>query len=266
MFRLSQAGRSLLDLLLATAIGFMPIVCGLVVMFLQFERKLEEHVTVTLREAIYVVDRLIDGLHDVSVRNVHLADLECDQAVSQLNVAVLGNPAVRSLVLLRGGTAYCSTIQGETSQPTDLADTQGRRLSLVFDSASSPGLPVLAYRLDGGEHDVLVTAYGQVLRSELLGFQSDLTVALRFGEAMIWSTGSNESGMQPPLAEKRASQRSTKYDYAVEVGYPTGYMKQEIRAAIPSILPSLVLIGLLTAGVSFWSIIRKRRMPAGTRA
>ncbi len=258
MPRLS-AGRILLDLLLTLTIGMMPIACGVLMMVFQLEAKLNENVRVSLSEAIYAVDKLIDELHDASARALYLTDQPCAQALPELNAMTSGNPLLRSLVLTRNGEPQCSSLRGNKVGRINLEQLRGERLNLIFGSQSSPGLSVLTYTLDTGEAGVIATAHGRSLSSELAGFQDQLVLIARIGEATIWASGSSTSDTGTPVMERRGVKTSAKYGYMIEVGYPPGQLGREVRMTFPIVLPSLLLVGLFTASMAYWSLYRKER-------
>ncbi|MFK3907508.1 CSS-motif domain-containing protein [Pseudomonas monteilii] len=258
MHRLS-AGRILLDLLLTLTISVIPIACGITMMVFQLEAKLSENAKVSLNEAIYAIDKVIDGLHDVSARALYLANRPCTETLPELNALASGNPMVRSLVLLRSEAVHCSSLRGTQVDQVDLKQLHGERVSLVFGAQSSPGRPVLAYSLDTGETGIIATAHGSVVSSELSGFQDQLILIVRIGEARVWAAGSSASETGVPALDPRGSQTSAKYGYTVLVGYPPGHLGQEVRLMFPTVLPSLLLVGLLTACVTYWSLYRKER-------
>ena len=258
MHRLS-AGLILLDLLLTLTISVIPIACGITMMVFQLEAKLNENAKVSLNEAIYAIDKVIDDLHDASARALYLAGRPCTETLPELKALALGNPMVRSLVLLRSDEAHCSSLHGAQVDRVDLRQSQGERVGLIFGFRSSPGLPLLAYTLDTGGTGVVATAHGNVLSSELSGFQDQLIVVIRIGEASIWAAGSSPSETGLPAMDPRGNKTSAKYGYTVEVGYPPGHLGQEVRTMFPNVLPSLLLVGLLTACVTYWSLYRKER-------
>ncbi|MBA1195177.1 hypothetical protein G7007_20350 [Pseudomonas entomophila] len=258
MHRLS-AGRILLDLLLTLTISAIPIACGVVMMIFQLEAKLNEDVKVSLNEAIYAVDKVIDGLHDASARALYLTDRPCAESLPELSALASGNPLLRSLVLTRNGTVSCSSLRGTQVDRVDLTQLHGERLGLAFGSQSSPGLPVLAYTLNMGETSVVATAYASVLISELSGFQNQSILIVRIGEARVWASGSSAGETGVPVMNERGRKTSAKYGYTIHVGYPPGHLGQEVRSMFSTVLPSLLLVGLLTASVTYWSLYRKEQ-------
>lgn len=265
MSRISHTGRAVLALLLTIVIGLVPVACGLLVTLVHVQRQLDKTAQVSMNEAVYAIDRIIDGLHDAAVKALPLATQTCSEVADQLRIRAMHHPSVRSLVLTRNNIAVCSTILGELERKVRKEQYVNQRLALIYDSLSSPGIPVLVYRLLDDDPGVIATALGRVLQSELLGFQGDLGLLLKFGTDFIWVDGDSHNGVMPSFIEHVDSLQSAKYGYLVQVGYPAGHTAHEFRLTLPLILPSLVLVGLLTAAFAYWGMSRNSK-PAQAHA
>lgn len=102
----------------------------------------------------------------------------------------------------------------------------------------------------------MATAYAEQLRAELKGFQDGLTLLLEVGDAYIWN-GDSHSLTRPSQTEYFHHAVSDRYGYTVKVGYAEGYSAQEARQSMILVLPSLVLIGIVTGFVIFWAMWRR---------
>ncbi|MBA1202733.1 hypothetical protein G7009_13380 [Pseudomonas capeferrum] len=258
MSRISHTGRAILELLLTITIGLVPIACGLLVTVVQMQRQLDKTAQLSLHEAVYVIDRVIDSLHESAIKALPLATRPCSEVMEALRIMSIHHPNVRSLVLTRNKTGVCSTILGEIEHKVLKEPSVNQRLGLIYDAPSSPDLPVLVYRLLDDDPGVIATAMGRVLQSELLGFQGEPKLLVEFGGDAIWVDGDSRTGVRPDFSEHTDSLQSVKYGYVVRVGYPAGHIGREVRLTLPLILPSLVLVGLLTAAFAYWGMTRNR--------
>ena len=106
MSRFTHAGRSLLEILLVLTIGMVPVVSGLLVMVYQLERKLEENAMVSVQEAIFTIDRVLDHLQTAASTALPLAGHPCVKVMGTLERLVAGDPRIRSLVLTQDGLQH----------------------------------------------------------------------------------------------------------------------------------------------------------------
>lgn len=257
MSKLMHRGLSLLELLLVLAVGLIPIVSGLTVMFYQLERKLEENAHISAQEALFAIDRRLDNLLLAASTASQYSGQTCDDVVKQLGEITATDPALHSLVLIKDNLAYCSTLPLIVPYRIDMA--AGRSVRLNFDSPTTPNGVVVEYRLVKGKAGIIATSYGIELRRELQGFQDGLVLMLEFEDAYLWSQGDSRDRQRPSQSEFFHRASSTRHDYQVNVGYPKGYQLAEARVLMVQVLPSLALVGLLTAGITCWGIFHGRR-------
>jgi len=264
MSKLMHTGRSLLELLLVSAVGLIPIVSGLTVMFYQLERKLDENARISGHEALFAIDRRLDSLLLTASTASQFSGQACDNVIEQLRAMTASDPRIHSLVLTRDDLAYCSTLP--TIIPHHIDITAGRTVRLNFDSPTTPNGVMVEYRLSNDGLGIIATSYGIELRRELQGFQDGLVLVLEFEDAYLWSQGDSRDQQQPSQSEFFRSAPSTRHDYRVNVGYPAGYTLAEARTLMVQVLPSLTLVGLLTAAITYWGILRARRKRERTTA
>lgn len=257
MSRFTYAGRSLLELLLVLTIGLVPMMSGLLVVMYQVERKLEENVQISVQEAIFAIDRVLDHLHAVASTALPLAGQPCIQALGSLERLAARDPRIRSLVLTQNGQAYCSTIESTSSYSPSFYSPNAH-VQLNFNSPITPNGVVVEMRLTDANPGVIATAYGLELRNELTDFQDGLVLLAEFGSKYLWSSGDSRDAQRPSQSEFFRGALSSKHGYRVKGGYPEGYTTQELRRSILQVLPSLALVGLLTGAMTYWGIFRNR--------
>ncbi|MDD2058022.1 CSS-motif domain-containing protein [Pseudomonas sp. GD03860] len=258
----SYAGRSLVEFLITLLIGLAPVACGLLVLSLQVERKQEETIEVTAREAIYTIDHVMSSLHTTSSQALVLAQKPCDAALPELRQIAIRQPNVRSLMLVKENLAYCSTLFGDFQRIIDPGSFLNMRLRVDPSSEATPHSGVLIYRLQEFPFGVLALANLQVLQRELLGFQNEVVLILQFGPQYVWATGNGAFEQTPDHEEDTLQVVSKQYGYTVHAGYPDSYTWGAIQQAITATLPSLLLVGILTSAVAYWAMFRRKTAPA----
>lgn len=257
MLKIMHAGRRLRELLLLTTVGLVPVISGLLVMIVQLEMKLAENAAISVQEAVFSVDQALNRLHEAGQRALPLAGTPCESARSVLQEQVVSRSMLRSLTLVMGNEAYCSS----TSDSLDYLSAfslSGKQVDLSYGQPDKRRKLLVNFYLQGGGGGVIVTAYASQLRNELDGFQDGLTLLLEFGERYIWSKGDSRDAQRPSQSEFLASAFSSKYGYKVKGGYAQGYTAQEIRQSMLQILPSLMLVGIVTGSIVYLGLLRAR--------
>ncbi|MFK3819238.1 CSS-motif domain-containing protein [Pseudomonas sp. NPDC089407] len=268
MSNIMHARRSMLDTLMLIAVGLVPVVSGLLVMVYQLEAKLAENASISVQEAVFSVDQALDRMHETATRAMPYAGKPCNDARSALLDQVANRSMVRSLTLLKGNQAYCST----TSEPlTHLASfaQSGRQVEISYGAPDIRQKLLVNFHLFDKDKGVIVTAYAMQLRNELDGFQDGFILLLEFDDRYIWSKGDSRDAQRPSKVEFSASAQSSKYGYRVKGGYPHGFTAQEIQQSILTVLPSLMLVGIMTGAIVYLGLLRQRgsrRESAASRA
>lgn len=254
-----HAGRSLIEFLVTLLIGLAPVVCGLLVLTLQVDRKQEETIEVTAREAVYATDRFIDALHSTASQALSLTGKSCDAILPALRMEAAKQPNVRSVALKKEETIYCSTLFGSTDITLLPGSYVSDRLRVYPSLRTIPGEYILLYRLRTDTYAAIAVSHLQSLQAELLGFQNSVVLSLQFGEQYVWATGNGEYYQLPNHAENTLKLTSEKYGYIVHAGYSDGESWRVIRQAMQAALPSLLLVGIMTSAAGYWGLFRRAR-------
>jgi len=109
MLKIMHAGRRLRELLLLTTVGLVPVISGLLVMIVQLEMKLEENAAISVQEAVFSIDQALNRLQEAAQRTLPLAGKPCQSVNSALQEQVVSRSVLRSLTLVKGNEAYCSS-------------------------------------------------------------------------------------------------------------------------------------------------------------
>ncbi|WP_087501692.1 CSS-motif domain-containing protein [Pseudomonas sp. SID14000] len=265
MSKIMHAGRSLLELLLLIALGLVPVVSGLLVMMFQLEKKLAENANISLQEAVFSVDQALDRLHESAHQALPLAGKPCNDVIGTLQDQVASRSVVRSLSLIKDNQAYCGTTSDSLADVSAFARS-GRQVELAYGSGAASNELLVNFYLSGNGNGVVVTAYAMQLRNELDAFQDGLTLLLEFGDRYIWSLGDSRDRQRPSQSEFTESALSDKYGYQVKGGYAQGYTAREARQSMLQILPSLMLVGIVTGSIVYLTLFRARTNRRGTAA
>jgi len=265
MLKIMHAGRRLRELLLLISVGLVPVVTGLLVMIVQLEMKLAENATLSVQEAVFSVDQALDRLHEAALRALPLADQPCDSVKSVLQDQVVSRSMLRSLTLVDSDRAYCSSTSDSLEHLSAFA-LSGRQVELYYGQSDNRRKLLVNYYLQGKNGGVIVTAYAIQLRSELDGFQDRLILLLEFDDRYIWSQGDSRDAQRPSQSEFSASAVSSRYGYRVKGGYAEGFTAQEIRQSMLQIVPSLMLVGIVTGSMVYLGLYRARTYRRGAAA
>lgn len=259
MSRIKTAGRSLVELLLALAISLLPVLSGLMILFYQHDKKLEETARISVNEAIYSVDLALDRIHASASAALMLAGATCESAEPQLLDQVAKAAHLRSLALTIDGRTYCNTLKTPFPPDQVFPDAQSK-FRLVLDPPATPNAVLLAFQLRENNLGVIATSYGMMLRNELRAFQTGLTLLLEFEDLYIWADGDSRDPVRPSQDEFFREGVSTKYGYTVKAGYAHGYSARETRQTMKQLFPSLALVGIITGAITYWGLFRQRNV------
>ncbi|OLS62616.1 CSS-motif domain-containing protein [Pseudomonas putida] len=257
--RTSHPGHALLTLLTLLLIGLAPVAFGLLVMAWQVNKQLDESAVLALRDARLGVDSLLDSLHGASNKVLNLAEYACDKALPALHSEVVGNPQLRSLTLVRENRAYCSTLRGESGLLVDPGDYFNHRLRLEAGNDNTPDSAILYYRLQEYPYGVLAVADGEILQRVLRGTRLPESVKLQFGPTLIGALGEVEDSLEALSSEPDMSQVSPMYGYTLHILHPPGHAVRQLLDNSLVVVPSLLLVGIMTAAGSYWAMYRRRR-------
>ncbi|WP_409320188.1 CSS-motif domain-containing protein [Pseudomonas putida] len=265
MSKIMHAGRSMVELLLLIAVALVPVVSGLLVMAFQLEAKLAENASISVQEAVFSVDSALDRMHETALRTLPFAGESCDNVKSALQDQVAIRSMVRSLTLLKDNQPYCSTASGSLEHYSSFASS-GQRVALSYGPPDTRQKLLVDFHQKGKSHSIIVTAYAMQIRNELDGFLDGLTLLVEFGDRYIWSNGDSRDLERPSQSEFFTSAMSAKYGYTVKGGYPEGFTAQEIRQSLLQIVPSLMLVGIVTGSIVYLALFRARANRRGTAA
>lgn len=257
MLKILNSGHRPRELLLLCTVCLVPVISGLLVMVVQLEMKLAENANISVQEAVFSVDQALNRIHEAAQRAMPLAGKPCENVKDVLQDQVVSRSMLRSLTLVEGSEAYCSSASDSLEYLSSFA-LSGQQVELSHGQPDSRPKLLVNFYLQGKGVGVIVTAYAIQLRNELDGFQDGLTLLLEFDDRYIWSNGDSRDAQRPSQSEFLAHAFSARYGYRVKGGYAQGFTAQEIRQSILQILPSLVLVGIVTGSIVYLALLRAR--------
>jgi len=260
-----RAGRVLLELLVILLIGLTPVGCGLLIMSWQVEKMLAESTLVSIQHTQQDIDRILDSLHNASNKVLNLADFPCPRALPSLRTEVVMRPELRSLVLVRENRAYCSTVHGEYQLLVDPGSFFNQRLRLEPGNDVTPDSAILYYRLQEYPLGVLALVAAKTLQATMQRVKASANLVLQFGDDYLWSEGSTFDDVLPDHSEQHVRVLSASYGYTIHGGYPDGHIWQAMLSNAQAIIPSLLLVGVMTSAAVYWTLFRNRRAPSVRR-
>ncbi|MFJ9990284.1 CSS-motif domain-containing protein [Pseudomonas putida] len=244
------------NLMLSILIGTTPVISGLLVMDYQLNRRLEANSKVSIEEAVFAIDHVVESLHRAALQAQPLGIQPCGEVQQELENQARRNPRIHSLVLTRNDIGCCSSLGTTPLYTPHFA--AGENLKLNVNSPTIPNGVLVEYRLVADNYSVIASTYGLELRNELRGFKNGVVLLLEFGDLYITAEGDSRDEERPSLPEFSQSGISEKYGYLVRAGYPAGFTARESQHIRANIMPSLVLIGLFTSVLVLWGLLRKR--------
>ncbi|AVH38662.1 hypothetical protein AL532_21155 [Pseudomonas monteilii] len=257
MLKILNAGYRLRELLLLITVGLVPVISGLLVMIVQLEMKLSENAAISVQEAVFSIDQALNRMHEAAQRALPLAGKPCDRVKSALQEQVVSRSMIRSLTLVEGNEASCSSTSDSLEYLSSFAGS-GQQVELSYGQPDKRRKLLVNYYLQGNHGGVIVTAYALLLRNELDAFQDGLTLLLEFDDRYIWSKGDSRDTQRPSQPEFFASALSNKYGYRVKGGYAEGFTAKEIQQSMVQIFPSLMLVGIVTGSIVYLGLYGAR--------
>lgn len=119
------------------------------------------------RAVMSKLETMLDQVHSTVEASLPLAAGGCVDVVDALRLKAATLPQARSLILARDGTAYCSTLYGEISTPTEAMGLSDDVVTLVAGNEVAPDRPLLLYRLSRGPHEAIAVVDALHVRQSL---------------------------------------------------------------------------------------------------
>jgi len=239
-------------------IGSLPVVLGMVIIFWQAERILQQTARTTANGAVEQFDLILDNVAQAATAILPLAGQPCARAVLSMREQVTRRPYVRSTNLVRGDTLYCSSLFGDYQEAVDPADYVGGHLWLLAGNAVTPTRALLIYRLASptAAGAALSTVDGYHLINSLRMIGGDTELRLQVGTRWLTADGHVHEAPLPPFDVAPFELRSARYPFSIETGYTAAQRWALIGREYPPMLGLLLVLGVATGLLSRWALRR----------
>ena len=141
--RRKPAIRNALTLLAA----LLPVVLGVLILYVQAERRLAQSAYQTAEEAVRQFELMLDNTAHAAQLLLPLAGKPCAEAQLALREQVTRRPFVRSTNLVWDDNLYCSSLFGDYKEAVNPGDYNQGKLWLMNGNPVTPDTALLIYRL-----------------------------------------------------------------------------------------------------------------------
>ncbi|MFW0758959.1 EAL domain-containing protein [Pseudomonas sp. H11T01] len=237
----------------------LPIVLGVVILYLQAERTLEQATAQTAEEAVRQFDLMLDNAAQAAQEILPLAGQPCDNDERlALREQVTRRPFVRSTNLIWNNSNYCSSLFGDyvAEQALNPNDYVEGKLWLMSGNPVTPNTAVLVYRLSEGNKAALATIDGFYLSNALRLISRYTDLVLQVGPHWLSADGQVHDSSLPVSPVAPTHLQSSRYAYGVEAGMPEGEVWRYMKARYPALFSLLIFFGAISATLGHW--VQKR--------
>ncbi|KAA0943680.1 MULTISPECIES: EAL domain-containing protein [unclassified Pseudomonas] len=234
--------------------GVLPIVFGVVILYLQAERTLEQSTAETAGEAVRQFDLMLDNTALAAQELLPLAGHECDnQTQLALREQVTRRPFVRATTLSWQKSIYCSSLfGGNYVSPVNPDDYVNGRLWLMNGNPVTPDTALLVYRLTQGDQGAFASIDGYHLTNALRLISRYADLLLQVGPNWLASDGKVHDTTPPVFAVAHYQLDSKRYVYSIEAGMPEGEVWRYMEARYPALFSLVVFFGVLAGILAHW--------------
>ncbi len=240
---------------LITALSvLLPILLGVVILYLQAERTLEQSTAQTAEEAVRQFDLMLDNTALAAQDLLPLAGKDCDRSAKlALREQVTRRPFVRATTLSWKRTIYCSSLfGGNYVSPVNPEDYVDGRLWLMKGNPVTPDTALLVYRLTDGDQGAFASIDGYHLTNALRLISRYAYLVLQVGPNWLGADGKVRNTAPPVFAVAHQRLDSKRYVYSVEAGMPEGEVWRYMEARYPALFSLVVFFGVLAGVFAHW--------------
>lgn len=238
------------------ASGLLPVVLGVVILYMQAERTLKQSAELTAEEAIRQFELMLDNTSQAARELLPLAGQSCIDVNLALREQVTRRPFVRSTNLVWDDTIYCSSLFGDYHEKIASGDYAGGRLLLMKGNPVTPDTALLVYRLSEGKRGAMSTLDGYHLSNVLRMIGGQTLLILQVGPNWLSAEGQFHEDALPefPVAQTRLD--SSRYAFGVEAGFPEGETWRYMSSEYPPLFSLLIFFGVLSGLIGH--VLQKR--------
>lgn len=247
-----RARRKALRLSLSVLVGVMPIVLGLLILYWQAERSLQETSEQAAGNAVRQFERMLDNAALAARKVMPVAGRPCPEAGLALREQVAIMPFVRSVNLTRDNTIYCTSLFGGFDEPVRIENYVDGRLLLMPGNQVTPDAALLVLRDFDGKRGVLAAIDGRYLSYVLDLVDRRSRQVLVVGPNWLDAEGRTHRDAPPTYEVAAVSLASQRYPLRVLSGFPEGEEWRSIRSQNPAMFGLLLFFGLLAGTLCYW--------------
>ena len=234
--------------------ALLPIALGIVILYWQAERSLEQSTAQTAQEAVRQFDLMLDNTALAATALLPLAGQPCDNAAQlALREQVTRRPFVRATTLSWQRNIYCSSLFGDSYEskvnPDDYVDG---RLWLMNGNPVTPDTALLVYRLADGDKAAFASIDGYHLTNALRLISRYAQLILQVGPNWLDVNAKVRAGPVPTFAVAHHHLASTRYHYSVDAGMPDGEVWRYMVSRYPALFSLLAFFGVLSGLLAHW--------------
>ncbi len=202
--------------LITTLSALLPIALGVVILYWQAERTLQQSTAQTAQEAVRQFDLMLDNTSLAAQALLPLAGLPCDNGVQlALREQVTRRPFVRATTLSWQKNIYCSSLFGSNYEsPVNPDDYVDGRLWLMNGNPVTPDTALLVYRLVDGDKAAFASIDGYHLTNALRLISRYAHLILQVGPNWLGADGKVHDTAVPAFAVAHHHLASGRYHTA----------------------------------------------------
>ncbi|MGY2257497.1 EAL domain-containing protein [Pseudomonas sp. SDO55104_S430] len=233
------------------ASGLLPVVLGVVILYMQAERALKHSAEQTAEEAIQQFELMLDNTAQAARELLPLAGQRCLDVNLALREQVTRRPFVRSTNLVWDDAIYCSSLFGDVNEKISSGDYEGGRLLLMKGNPVTPDTALLVYRLSEGKRGAMSTLDGYHLSNVLRLIGSHTLLVLQVGPNWLSADNQFHEGALPDFAVAQSKLDSSRYAFGVKAGFPEGEIWRYMSSEYPALFSLLIFFGAVSAVIGY---------------
>lgn len=236
--------------------GVLPVLLGVVILYMQAERALKQSTELTAEEAIRQFELMLDNTAQAARELLPLAGQTCDNVKLALREQVTRRPFVRSTNLVWDNNLYCSSLFGDSRETVNPDDYTQGKLWLMNGNPVTPDTALLVYRLSEGDRGALTTLDGYHLSNVLRMIGRKTRLVLEVGPVWLSAESKVHEGPLPTLPVAESKLTSTRYGFTVAAGFPEGETWRYMNSEYPPLFSLLIFFGVVSGAIGH--VLQKR--------
>ncbi len=236
--------------------GVLPVLLGVVILYMQAERALKQSTELTAEEAIRQFELMLDNTAQAARELLPLAGQTCDNVKLALREQVTRRPFVRSTNLVWDNNLYCSSLFGDSRETVNPGDYTQGKLWLMNGNPVTPDTALLVYRLSEGDRGALTTLDGYHLSNVLRMIGRKTLLVLQVGPSWLSADGKVHEDALPALPVAESKLTSSRYAFTVAAGFPEGETWRYMSSEYPPLFSLLIFFGVVSGLIGH--VVQKR--------